>query len=251
MKESMKKISILIPVFFAISVFGQKVSDYKYILVPGKFKDFEKKSYGLEEALAKALKAKRYIIVPNDREQWPSEINGNSCDVIIADLKDDSSLLRNKVKIEFKDCNDKILFTSKGNSNIKEFEEGFQDALKQALIGLPSSVPLSNPVSDQTKNIPEEKEVSLPAGENKIKKYINGKLNLTLQKIQIDASQFILVDAAGTAPYATFGLTSKKDVFRVKLANGSITVGYFENGDLVIDIPSSDGSYSKEIFSAK
>lgn len=242
----MKKISLLVSVFLVTAVFGQKVSDYKYISIPGKFKDFEKESYGLDTALINALKGKKYVVIQGDKEQWPSEIKGKSCNAVIANLINDSNFLRNRVKLEFKDCNDKIIFTSKGSSNIKEFEEGFHDALKQALINIPASMPTDN--KPEPKNTGEVKE-STPIAENKVKKYVNGKMSL--QKIQIDTNQFILVDAAGTAPYATFGLTSKKDVFRVKLADGKFTIGYIENGDIVIDIPQADGSYSKEIFSGK
>jgi hypothetical protein len=40
------------------AIFGQKVSDYKYVLIPEKFESFKGNSYGLEETLAKALKKK-------------------------------------------------------------------------------------------------------------------------------------------------------------------------------------------------
>ncbi|KPE49664.1 hypothetical protein [Chryseobacterium indologenes] len=243
----MKKISLLVSVFLVTAVFGQKVSDYKYISIPSKFKDFEKESYGLDAALINALKSKKYVIIQGDKEQWPSEIKGKSCNAVFANLINDSNFLRNRIKLEFKDCNDKIIFTSKGSSNIKEFEEGFQDALKQALVNIPASMPTDN--KPEPKNNTGEVKENSQSTENRVKKYVNGKMNL--QKIQIDTNQFILVDAAGTAPYATFGLTSKKDVFRVKLADGKFTIGYFENGDIVIDIPQSDGSFSKEIFSGK
>ncbi|MDR2236700.1 MAG: hypothetical protein LBE92_11290 [Chryseobacterium sp.] len=246
----MKKIAILVSVCLAAAVFGQKVSDYKYISIPGKFKDFEKDSYGLDVALVNALKAKKYVVVQGDKEQWPTEIKGKSCNAIIANLNDDSNFLKNRVKLEFKDCNDKVIFTAKGGSSIKEYKEGFQDALKQALMSVPASLPVDHQPLAESQNIHEQKETSAStATENKVKKYVNGKLSL--QKVQIDAKQFILVDAGGTAPYATFEATSKKDIFRVKLADGKMTTGYFENDDLVIDMPQSNGEYSKEVFSAR
>jgi len=52
-------------------------------------------------------------------------------------------------------------------------------------------------------------------------------------------------------PFAVFKNSSKKDVFIVKLADGNSTVGYFENGSIVIDIPQSDGRYTKEVFTGK
>ena len=41
------------------------------------------------------------------------------------------------------------------------------------------------------------------------------------------------------------------DVYRVTLENGTSTIGYSENGNLVIEIPTSDGNYKKEVFTAK
>lgn len=247
----MKKLIIILFCFCLTLVFGQKISDYKYISIPGKFKDFEEESYGLDGALVKALQSRKYIVIQGDKEQWPSDIKGKSCNVIIANLKNDSNFLRNKLLLEFKDCNDKVVFTTKGGSNIKEYKEGFQDALKQALVSVPASNPteiqaVANNSTEQPKN---ENVASSPVAENKTGKYTNGKMSL--QKIQIDANQFILADPNSSVPYATFKFTSKKDVFRVKMADGSFTIGYMENGDIVIDIPQTNGEYSKEIFSGK
>jgi hypothetical protein len=51
--------------------------------------------------------------------------------------------------------------------------------------------------------------------------------------------------------FATFKNTTKSDVYRVTLENGTSTIGYTENGNLVIEIPTSDGNYKKEVFTAK
>jgi hypothetical protein len=43
----------------------------------------------------------------------------------------------------------------------------------------------------------------------------------------------------------------KFDVYRVTLENGTSTLGYTENGNLVIEIPTNDGNYKKEVFVAR
>lgn len=55
----MKKISILASIFLVTAVFGQKISNYKYISIPQTFKDFEKNSFGLDDSLANTLRSKR------------------------------------------------------------------------------------------------------------------------------------------------------------------------------------------------
>lgn len=239
-------------------VFGQKVSDYKYISIPDKFPSFKQDNdFGLDDFLAKALKGKKYVTLQGDKDLWPAESKGdNACNTLKADILDDSSFLRNKVILQFKDCHDKVLQSIKAGSTIKDYKEGFQDALRQTIV----NVPVSNPVAIVTNPVEEVKaepvattsspvESTPVSTENTAKKYSNGKLNL--QKVQIDSNQFILVGSESSVPYATFKATTKKDVFRVKLENGSSTIGYFENGNIVIEIPQSSGDYAKEVFSGK
>lgn len=246
----MKKLSILILTICSIISFGQKVSDYKYVSIPEKFQTF-KNSFNLEAFLAKALKGKKYVILQGDKLQWPSELMGNSCSIINADVINDKSMLRNKVILQFKDCNNKMILESKGNSTIKEFEEGFQDALAQALV----TVPISNPVAIVTQNETttstnnNSSVASSQVVESNGAKYTNGKLDV--QKVQIDNNHFILVKPNSSVPFATFKATTKKDVFRVKLENGDLTIGYFENGNIVIEIPQANGEYAKDVFAGK
>lgn len=260
----MKRIPIIISTFCLTMIYGQKVSDYQYVSVPEKFTSF-KGDYGLEVFLKKSLKGKKYVIIPGDKRDWPSEIKDNPCSVVSADVLNDSGLLRNKVLLQFKDCNDKILLSSKGSSKIKSFVEGYTDALQQSLI----VVPISNPVDmvnvvAQPTTVNEVKEVvastsvstassasatTVSSAEKKAERYSNGKLDL--QKIQIDQTQFILADSNSSVPFATFKATAKKDVFRVKLANGDSTIGYFEGKNIIIELPQANGEYSKEVFSGK
>lgn len=251
----MKKISVFTFILATTVVFGQKVSDYKYISIPQTFRDFEKNSYDLDNSLAKALKSKGYIVIQEGKDQWPSEIEKNSCRFVVGNISNKSSFLRNKVELEFKDCNGKVIFSSKGNSNVKEYKEGYQDALKLSLVSLPASRPLENiqitkvesPNVETVKK--NEEPTSSTVSESKSGKYTNGKLSL--QKIQVDANQFILADVGSSVPFAVFKTSSKKDVFRVKLSDGSSTIGYFENGNIVIDVPQSNGEFAKEVFSSK
>lgn len=235
-------------------IFGQKVSDYKYIFIPEKFESFKKDSYGLETFLAKALTGKKYVVLPANRDQWPSEAKDNSCNILNANVLDDSGLFTNKVILQLSDCNKKTILEAKGRSNIKEFEKGYPDALTQALM----NVTISNPVdilpaqTSDTASSTQNTASDTPAATTAVStasNFSNGKLDL--QKVQIDNTQFILAKSGSSVPFAIFKATSKKDVFMVKLDNGATTIGYFENGNIVIDVPQADGKYSKEVFAAK
>ncbi|MFP7657530.1 hypothetical protein [Chryseobacterium proteolyticum] len=251
----MKKGLFAILTVCSILAFGQKVSDYKYISIPEKFSTF-KESFDLDITLAKALKGKKYVVLQGSREQWPAEAKENPCNIVNADVIDDSGFLRNKVIVQFKDCHDKVLLTGKGASNIKDYKEGFQDALKQTFVSIPVSYPTIIAAPAETKTNEQVQVASIQDNTNtasstgtSVNKYSNGAV--TLQKIQIDNSQFILVKSDSSVPYATFKETTKKEVFRVKLANGDNTIGYYENGNIVIEIPTGNGSYSKDVYAGK
>lgn len=260
--KDMKKLSILMLAICSTAIFGQKVSDYKYVLIPEKFESFKGESYGLEEALAKALKNKKYEVLPANIDQWPSEAKDNSCNVMKADVLNVKSMFKNKLMLVVKDCNNKVLLESNGSSSIKEFEEGLADALKMALINVGNSNPVamqpaknhasmaSTTIADNTaQSSVSETAVSVPATGSSTGNYSNGKVDV--QKIQIDANQFILAKSGSSVPFAIFKTTSKKDVFLVKLSDNTTTIGYFENGNIVIDIQQADGRSSKEIFTQK
>ncbi len=247
----MKKLSVLISSFCVMLSYAQKVSDYKYVVVPATYESFKKTNYGLSTFLTNHLKSKQYVVISENRGQWPEEANANPCNVLNANIINDSSFLRNKIILELKDCNDKVISSQKGTTSIKEYEEGYKDALSKTFINIPVSHPIQNTeykketqiaeTAQQTSQVSKQKSQA-----SKAEKYSNGKLSL--QKIQIDAAQFILVDGNSSVPFATFKETTKKDVFRVKLGSGESTTGYYENGNLVIEIPKGNDEYSKEVF---
>ncbi|MCE3075448.1 hypothetical protein [Chryseobacterium gwangjuense] len=246
----MKKTTIFILTLSSLAAFAQKVSDYKYVSLPAKFETF-KEDFGLKDLLTKTLQSKNYIVVPSDKLQWPSEAKDNPCNVLMADIIDDGGFLRNKVLVKFKDCNDKEIQSIKGASSIKEYKEGYQDALKQTYMSISPAKPINQSLAKTTTTIVTTEEVNTNSisTDNSALKFSNGKMDF--QKIQVDKSQFILVSANSSSPFATFKTTTKNDVFRVKLQNGESTLGYFENGNIVIEIPQSNGEYAKEIFSKK
>lgn len=250
----MKKTFSLFLFLLMIISKAQSLSDYQYILVPKEFEDFKaNKAYGLKPLLEKSLKGKKYVILSDDKSQWPADALTNPCQMLSANLLDDKSLFRNKIILQFKDCKGTNVFEEKASSSIKEFEPGFQDALKQTLIRVPVSNPqiktttkteISVSHQEQTKSSASE-----PENKKTIQKYSNGQL--LLQKIQIDAHQFILIDGESSVPFATFRATTKPDVFRVKFGSGESTIGYMEDGNIVIETPNNNGDFTKEIFSAK
>lgn len=236
--------------------FGQSITDYGLIRIPSKFKDFTPNQYGLNELLKSNLKAKHYTIVSSD------PLENDPCQVLTAEVKNSSNMLTNRVKVEFKDCRNVTIATLEGKSIIKDFEEGMQDALVKALKNLGSSnpqqlqIPVKNiaatPQTQATEAVMPTTNTAAQVERKPVSAaeiFSNG--TLSLNKIVISDHQFILTNPNHSVPYAIFKTTSKKDVYQVQLDNGATTLGYFEEGKIVIDVPTADGTFKKEIFTRK
>ncbi len=238
--QSFLKFSLL---FLFAAVYGQSVSDYQYIFVPKEFADAKANRFDLNELLTQNLRTKKYIII--------NDIIETNCETLKAEISDTGNMFTNRVRVEFTDCHKKIVAAYEAKSIIKETDEGMQDALKKAL----KSILISNPVEKEivAKN-PEPIQIKTieTANQNpetKVEVFSNG--TLSLNKINISENQFILVETSKSIPFATFNKTTKEDTFRVVLEDKSMTLGYLENGNYIIEIPNADGSNRKEIFKKK
>ena len=251
----MKKVILSFAICGYAVAFGQSVSDYQSIYLSKDQKDFENNKYGVHNALIKTLKSKKY-----DATQDPA-ILANSCNFLTATIANTSSMLRNKVTVDLKDCKNNVVFQGKGQSMEKDYELGFADAIKNALKELPvsnpkeitvqlteSSTPTKSEVVKPVEKVVPQKELTTATVNNNASVFTNG--TITVQKVVLAKDQFILVSGNSSTPYATFKATAKPDVYRVTLENGTSTLGYFENGNLVIEIPKND-DFVREVFQQK
>lgn len=246
------KTSFILTTFaiFSASIFSaQSISDYGKISLVKDFEKFPDNKFNLRTILTKSLESKHYKVV----EQNPSD-----CNALTADVLNTSNMLRNRVTVQFKDCKNNVVFEKQGISMDKDYETGFPDALQKAMI----AVPVSNPVNMAKEEVQETETVDsapkndVATSENNDQKtndvsniYKNN--NQDFQKINLPNDQFILVASGSSVPFATFSKTTRQDVFRVVMQDGSATLGYWENHNYVIEIPNKDGSVKREIFEGK
>ncbi|MDQ0476949.1 hypothetical protein [Chryseobacterium sp. MDT2-18] len=269
----MKKILQIFTLLFLPFLYGQQVSDYQYIYVPEKFSDTEVNKFDLNDLLKLKLKQKKFTVITESKEKWPAELLQNPCHILTAELLNSSNMFKNRLKIEFKDCQTTTISSLEGKSSIKEFEPGMRDALEDAAKKVPVSMPVEKsmvtekvepakikqksetvkkdlPLVSESKNIkvvPAPKE-GATAGQ-KAEVYSNG--TLSVNRIFLANGEFILVHPNNSVLYATFKPSTKKDVYRVQLADETATLGYFENGEIIVELVNSDGSFRKEVFSKK
>lgn len=263
----MKKIVQISALFLTTIFFAQNVSEYQYITIENT--DPKGNRYGLNELLTQQLKQKNYIVLPANKEDWQQELRQNPCEILTAEISDTSSMFRNKTTVSFVDCNKKTIASSEGRSMIKDFEPGMREALQSAMVKIAASNQEKKKVA-----LPEKQtnyaEAEIKAAEkkaaevvtnvdlskltdkletkpaSKVDVYTNG--TLTLHKILVADGEFILANPTTYIPYAIFKPTSQKDTYRVQLSDKSMTLGYVENGNIVVELPNSDGSFRKEIF---
>ncbi len=238
--------------------FGQSVTDYSVVHVPKVFSDFKTENkYGLNTLLISKLKQKNYTVLETETDQWSAEYSSNPCSVLVANVVDDSSFLKNKVILELTDCNGRKVSSFEAKTNIKEFEAGYKDALNKALAEVPVSsgntpesvvddavaqvVALANnaPVKTVVKEKKPKSEVPNVKNSSSAEQYSNG--NLILNRVNLAPGNFILTNSSSSVAFATFKESGKKDVFHVQLENGSFGIAYFENGDMVIEVPQNKG----------
>lgn len=259
----MKAIFSLFSILFVSLFFGQKISDYKYILVPDSFKDFSENQYQLKQNLVQKLKAKGYTVLAEEKEQWPSEAYQNQCNVATADVQNTSSLFKNKIAVVFNNCNGKTIEKFDGTTFIKEYETGYPDAMGNALKMLAVSSPKAMVTEHLATRIPNTESIPPPPQKAKPinpiktekKPVANTEVSSTSDKVYnkiiLSNQKFILADSQTNVAVATFIESGKSGVYHIKFQNGMHALGYLENGNAVIEIPQEDGSYLKEIYIVK
>lgn len=132
----MKTKLIYILLVFAVNwtALGQiNLNKYKYIIVPKKF-DFLKQEnqYRLNE-LSAFLFNKNGFIALTEGSDYPKDLLSNRCLALNSDVLKESGMLKTKLKIVLKNCNDKIIYTSNiGQSREKQYKVAYNIALRDA-----------------------------------------------------------------------------------------------------------------------
>lgn len=129
-------------VFFVMmfcNSYGQKVLDYKYVLVPEEFIISKTPNeYGLNTATKQQLRSyglEAYL----KNETLPFNLKDNLCEVLNLSVEEESSLLKIKIKLILSDCEGKLIFVSQlGESKEKFYQKAYTEAFREALVSFKS-----------------------------------------------------------------------------------------------------------------
>lgn len=121
--------------FFIISILPAQVNlnDYKYVSIPNKFEFLkEANQYRLNE-LTQFLFQKHGFTTIMEEDVLPKDAINNGCLVLNADVLNDSGMFKTKLKVELKNCNGEIVFSSlEGTSRDKKYNVAYNEALRGA-----------------------------------------------------------------------------------------------------------------------
>ena len=129
------KLSILYLACFAfIQLNAQNdLNAYKYVIVENKF-DFlsEENQYRLNE-LAQFLFQKYGFTALMEGSNYPEDLSKDRCLALRSKVEKDTGMFKTKLQVILKDCNDKVVYTSKiGESREKDYKTAYNLALRDA-----------------------------------------------------------------------------------------------------------------------
>ena len=245
----MKNLIATILLLSLSSTQAQNVSDYKYVIVPQKFADFEKNDYNLNSKLKMLLRKKNYEIIAEGVTEKPEDLQFNQCLATKVDIKELKDSFKNKLEVIFTNCNQKIVGTYQGVSKIKDFEEGFEEALQLATAQINKQ---------NAKAIPEVMKVEqIPIVSNNMNTVNNSKTNIYTQNgnIFILASttngEFLLVNQNDSKVIAQFYPSSQKNVYHVEVISEKAnykTIGFLTTNSINIDYQTGEKNWTPTIF---
>lgn len=160
----MKKTFILLTLLLlSITGFSQKLTEYKYVIVPAKFsflKDANK--YNLN-ALTKMVFEKKGYVVLYDTDILPDDLAKNRCKALSADMLEDNTLFSTKIKIELKDCkNQTVFFSEEGTSRLKELDKAYIQAFRIVGKSIDEGLAMAKPATNQEEEVAVVKEEAAP-----------------------------------------------------------------------------------------
>lgn len=144
----MRKILLIATILFSLVLEAQE--SYKYVIIPSQFSFFkEADKYNLN-TLTKIFFESEGFKVLYDTQDLPQEIANNRCNALYANAIENNSMFLTRIKIEIKDCQNKVILTSiEASSKEKSYDRAYNQVFREALTSLKGKIKVD--VSDNLK----------------------------------------------------------------------------------------------------
>jgi hypothetical protein len=238
----MKNILTVAIFFFLFSMHSQeKISNYKFIIVSDKFDFLKKPDMYQTSSLTKFLLKKNGFDAYLSSENLPRKVYDNRCKTLFVKILNSSSAFVTKNAVEFRDCNNVVVYKSKvGKSRKKDFKPAHHEAIRDAFTDL-----IIKGYNYQESAISKTNVVIKPVAEKTIKKIEVAPVKKVVKKsghtiyAQPISNGFQLVDTTPKVVY-TILTTSTVNLYIIKGQNGILYLRnskwiaeYYENGQLI------------------
>ena len=236
------------------SLNAQSVSDYKYVIIPTSFNSFEENEYGLKNRVKYNLEQKNYVALTADQSTWPEEVMENPCLASTVNVNKKSSMLTNKLEVVFINCNQTNIGTYEGNSRIKQFDKGYQEAIKLAFINIGNQK--AKPSNEVVKSTHKQKEIAITEKKSEQVQDSQTSNLYTYQGKKYQTANttngaFLLINTEDQKVVAQFYPSSWNTIYHVELNtnNGIIkTIGYKNDQSISIDTEDSSKKWSIQTY---
>lgn len=122
-------------ILFATIALLQVVAVAQTVIVPNKFAFLKSDNEYQLNILTKFLIEKQGFKAYMENEV-PAELLNTPCNLLKADVKNESNMMTSKLRLVLTDCANKEVFSSEvGKSREKEYKKSYQEALRNALAG--------------------------------------------------------------------------------------------------------------------
>lgn len=129
----MKKMALLLLLVTSVN-FAQDLNQYKYVSVPAKFSFLKETNQYNLNVLSKMYMQQFGFETFFDTDEVPKDFLENNCNKIYFDVLENNNMFSTKLTVVLKDCQGKVLFTSKeGINKEKEYKVSYNLALREAL----------------------------------------------------------------------------------------------------------------------
>ena len=134
----MKSIYILFFLgLFTSNMIAQSLNDYKYVIVPDSYEWAREIDKYQVNSLTTFLFKKYGFNAYKVSETLPNDVNANGCNTLTADVEENATLFRTKLKVILKDCTGEVVYVSQeGSSKAKEFKKAYHEALRNAFLSI-------------------------------------------------------------------------------------------------------------------
>lgn len=222
----MKKLLLCSFLMLGFMAIGQNLNGYRYVSLPRKF-DFLKEDdkYNANTMAKIFLQQYGFETYFADDKAAPQDFLLNKCNKLYAVVEKEDSMIYTKLKLLLKDCNDRVVFTSKqGKTNSKDYRTAYREALREAM----SSLAVLNYKYDPSVSVIKTKPIEPAAQTNTTSVKETAATTVEMLYAQPIPNGFQLIDSEPKVVYKIYK-TANSDIFAA--VKGDISGNFVPKGN--------------------